>query len=396
MKVLVTGAKGFVGRNLCESLKALRDGKDRRGRYQPLLPLEVFEYDTDSAIDDLSRYCQEADFVFNLAGVNRPQKQSTFMEGNCGFASELLNCLMSNGNTCPVMLASSIQAALSGRFADSPYGQSKLAAEELFRAYGDKTGAKVLIYRFPNIYGKWCRPNYNSAVATFCNNIANSAPIVVNDPSVELELLYIDDLVHTMLEALLGNEARDENGFCLVGPTDCVSVGTIVELLYSFKDLRDSFHIPHMHESSFTKKLYSTYLSYLDPVDFSYPLKMNVDKRGSFTEMLRTSDCGQVSINISKPGVVKGQHWHHSKWEMFCVVSGSALIKMRRIGVNPDGLPFPVHEFIVNGEELRVVDMIPGYTHSIENLSKTENLVTIMWANETFNPDSPDTYFEEV
>lgn len=396
MKVLVTGAKGFVGSNLCMSLKNIRDGKDKRERYQELLPLEVFEYDMSSTAEELDEWCAECDFVFNLAGVNRPKDASEFMEGNFGFASTLLETLERHGNKCPVMLSSSVQASLEGRFAGSEYGKSKLAGEQLFREYSKRTGAKVLIYRFPNLYGKWCRPNYNSAVATFCNNIANGLPITVNDPSTELDLLYIDDLVEEMLNALIGNENSRSDGFCEALPVDHASLGEIVELLEEFKAARNDISIPDVSNGSFSKKLYSTYLSYLDPSDFAYRLKKNEDSRGSFTEILHTVDRGQVSVNVSKPGITKGQHWHHSKWEKFCVVSGEALIQLRRVGSDPDGNEYPVVEYRVNGNEPTVVEMIPGYTHNIINTSNDRDLVTVMWANEVFDPTRPDTFHEEV
>lgn len=396
MKVLITGARGFVGRNLAAALKSVRDGKDNREKYRALLPLEVFEYDIDSEPDDLDAYCAEADFVFNLAGVNRPKDSSEFMEGNFGFASTLLRTLERHGNTAPVMLSSSVQASLEGRYANSEYGRSKLAGEELFREYSERTGADVLVYRLPNLYGKWCRPNYNSVVATFCNNIANGLPITVNDPSVELELLYIDDLVEALMGNLVGHVVRDKNGFCLAGPTDVKKLSEIVEKLREFKSARSSLHVPNVTEGTFSKKLYSTYLSYLDPKDLSYELEMNVDSRGSFTEVLRTVDRGQVSINVSKPGIVKGQHWHHTKWEKFCVVSGEGLIRLRRIGKDGQGDDFPIVEYRVSGEKLEVVEMIPGYTHSIVNLSDTHDMVTLMWCNECFDPERPDTFFEEV
>ena len=396
MKVLVTGAKGFVGKNLVTALECVRDGKDCREKFQPLLPLEIFEYDISSDPEDLDAFCAEADFVFNLAGVNRPKEASEFMEGNFGFASTLLDTLEKHGNKAPVMLSSSAQASLKGRYAGSEYGKSKLAGEELFKEYSKRTGADVLIYRLPNLYGKWCRPNYNSAVATFCNNIANGLPITVSDPSVELELLYIDDLVETLMGNLVGEVARNEGGFCIAAPTDKKTLGEIVELLHEFKSARDSLTVPDVTEGSFSKKLYSTYLSYLDSSDFSYELKMNVDNRGSFTEVLRTADRGQVSINVSKPGITKGQHWHHTKWEKFCVVSGEGLIRLRRIGKDEQGNDYPVAEYRVSGEKLEVVEMIPGYTHSIINLSDTQDMVTLMWCNECFDPEKPDTFFEEV
>ena len=407
MKVLVTGAKGFVGRNLCESLKNIRDGKDRRARYQALLPLTVYEYDRDGTAEELSLYCAEADFVFNLAGVNRPKDASEFMEGNRGFGEELLGLLERHGNRCPVMLASSVQASLAGRYAGSEYGRSKLAGEELLLEYGTRSGADVLVYRFPNLYGKWCRPNYNSAVATFCDAIANDKPCTVNDPSVELELLHIDDLVSAMLEALLGNapRCRYEGAECVPDPegpfryapgAQRAALGEIVGLLESFEESRETLEVPDLSEGSFSKRLLSTFMSYYDPGAAAYPLRPNVDARGSFTEFLRTPDRGQVSINVSKPGVTKGGHWHHSKWEKFLVVSGTASIKLRRVGLDPDGNRYPVDEYIVSGEEPTVVEMLPGYTHSITNLSETDDLVTVMWADEPFDLEDPDTYFEEV
>ena len=405
MRVLVTGAKGFVGRNLCESLKAIRDGKDRRERYQGLLPLEVFEYDRENTPDELDDFCSRADFVFNLAGVNRPKDPAQFMEGNFEFASELLAALEKHGNRCPVMLASSAQASLVGRFAGSEYGKSKLAGENLFRSYSERTGAPVLIYRFPNLYGKWCRPRYNSAVATFCDAIANSRPYEVNDPTVELELLYIDDLVEEMLSALLGEPHRcgydgltvtEGEDFCHCPTTDKVSLGEIVLRLQSFRDSRRDLTVPDLAEGGFSKKLWSTFLSYYEPQSFGYSLDPHEDARGSFTEFLRTPDRGQVSVNVSKPGVTKGNHWHHTKWEKFLVVSGEALIRERKVGADEDGKKYPVHEFYVSGDKFEVVDMIPGYTHSITNLSDTDDLVTLMWANEAFNPERPDTYYEEV
>ena len=396
MKILVTGAKGFVGRNLCESLKNIRDGKDRRERYQSLLPLTVYEYDIDGTREELSLYCAEADFVFNLAGVNRPQNPEDFMKGNFGFASELLGLLEHHGNMCPVMLSSSAQASLEGRYAGSVYGESKLAGENLFREYSERTGASVYIYRFPNLYGKWCRPRYNSAVATFCDAIANGREFHMNDPSVELELLYIDDLVACMLELLLGNAEQDGNGICVAGPTDRVTLGQIVELLGSFHDARENISVPDQSDGGFSKKLYATYLSYYDAGSLAYPLHANCDERGSFTEFLRTPDRGQVSINVSKPGVTKGNHWHHTKWEKFLVVSGEALIRLRRVGADAEGNSYPVDEYRVSGENPTVVEMAPGTTHSITNVSETDDLVTVMWANESFDSARPDTYYEEV
>lgn len=407
MKILVTGAKGFVGKNLCESLKNIRDGKDRRECYQELLPLTIYEYDLQSTPEELNEWSAQTDFVFNLAGVNRPDDPEDFMKGNFGFASTLLSNLEEHGNKCPVMLSSSAQASLVGRYAGSQYGESKLAGEDLFRKYSERTGAPVLIYRFPNLYGKWCRPNYNSAVATFCNNIANNLPIQVNDPLTLLELLYVDDLVEEMLQVLIGGEHRcdydevnalpqDDGPFCYVPTTDVVTLGEIFELLEGYKSARESLDVPNVAEGSFSKKLYTTYLSYLDPSDFSYKLKMNEDARGSFTEILHTADRGQVSINISKPSVTKGNHWHHSKWEKFCVVSGEGIIRMRRVGMDNEGNPYPIVEYKVSGDEPVVVEMIPGYTHSITNLSDAKDLITVMWANEIFDSAHPDTYSEEV
>lgn len=398
MKILITGAKGFVGKNLVASLEAIRDGKDRVHKIQGLekpADLVLYTYDIDSKPEELEDYCKDADFVFNLAGVNRPKNQEEFMKGNFGFASTLLDTLKKYGNKAPVMLSSSIQASLEGRFAGSEYGKSKLAGEELFRKYSQENGVKVLIYRFPNLFGKWCRPNYNSAVATFCNNIANDLPIQVNDRKTELELLYIDDLIEEMLLALNGKEHRDEKDYCYCPLTYKATLGQIVDLLYEFKESRANLSVPDMSDG-FTKILYSTYLSYLPTGGFSYPLKMNKDDRGSFTEILRTADRGQVSVNISKPGITKGQHWHHTKNEKFVVVSGHGLIQLRKLGADENGKPYPVVNYEVSGDEITVVDMIPGYTHNIINLSDTENLVTLMWANETFDPQRPDTFFEPV
>ena len=407
MIVLVTGAKGFVGRNLCEALKNIRDGKDRREKYQQLLPLTIYEYDRDGTQEELSFFCSAADFVFNLAGVNRPKDPSEFMDGNRGFGETLLDLLERHDSKCPVMLSSSVQASLEGRYADSPYGESKLAGEELLFDYEERTGAPVLVYRFPNLYGKWCRPRYNSAVATFCDAIANEREFTVNDPSVELELLSIDDLVTAMLDALVGEVRRcryvgakcvpDEAGrYCYVPGAQKATLGEIVRLLTSFRDARETLEIPNLAEGSFSKKLYSTFLSYYEPGCFAYDLAPNVDARGSFTEFLRTPERGQVSVNVSKPGITKGNHWHMSKWEKFLVVSGTASIKLRKVGRDAEGNLFPVDEYIVSGSDLRVVEMIPGYTHSITNLSDTDDLVTLMWANEAFDPEKPDTYFEEV
>ena len=382
MNILVTGAKGFVGKNLCAALKNIRDGKDKT---RPNLQIdEVFEYDVDSSNAQLEDYCQQADFVFNLAGVNRPKEQSEFMAGNFGFASTLLDTLRKYGNTCPVMLSSSIQAAL-----DNPYGESKRAGEQLFFEYEKQTGTKVLVYRFPNLFGKWCRPNYNSAVATFCNNIANDLPIQVNDPNVLMHLVYIDDLVAEMLDALEGKEHRDGD-YCKVPIEHEIKLGEIVDLIRQFAEQPKSLTLPEIPEGSFAKKLYSTYLSYLPKEKVAFPLQMNVDERGSFTELIHTLNCGQVSINISKPGITKGQHWHNTKWEFFIVVSGHGLIQERKIGTDE------VMEFEVSGDNIQCVHMLPGYTHNIINLSDTENLVTVMYCNEVFNPARPDTFFEKV
>ena len=400
MKILVTGARGFVGRNLVSQLYNIRDGKARNYSLSAT-GLEIFEYDVDTDPALLDEYCRQADFVFNLAGVNRPRDTSEFMKGNFGFASTLLETLKKHGNKCPVMLASSIQATLVGRYAASDYGRSKLAGEELFFEYSRETGAKVLVYRFPNLFGKWCRPNYNSAVATFCYNTAHDLPLQVNDPSTRLELLYIDDLVEEMIAALEGKEHRCEfNGvetilqedgrYCAAPVTHKVTLGEIVELLHAFSRQPATLVMPEIPPHSFAKKLYSTYLSYLPKEKVAFPLKMNVDARGSFTELLRTENCGQVSVNISKPGITKGEHWHHSKWEFFMVVSGHALIRERKIGTDE------VLEFEVSGREIKAVHMLPGYTHNIINLSETEDLVTVMWANEAFDPSRPDTYYEPV
>ena len=399
MKILITGASGFVGKNLSASLKAIQEGKDRT--HPGLTVRKLYLYDIDSAPELLEEACREADFVFNLAGVNRPQNQEEFMAGNFGFASTLLDTLKKYRNTCPVMLASSIQATLIGRYAQGEYGKSKKAGEELFFAYGEETGAKVLVYRFPNLFGKWCRPNYNSAVATFCHNYANDLPITVNDPSVELELLYIDDLVEEMLLALQGREHRcefdgvrtvlqEKGRYCAAPVTHFATLGQIVELLDAFKAQPQTLMMPRIPEGSFAKKLYSTYLSYLPKEKAAFDLKMNVDSRGSFTELLKTADCGQFSVNISKPGITKGQHWHHTKWEFFIVVSGHGLIQQRKLGTQE------VLNFEVSGEKIQAVHMLPGYTHNIINLSETEDLVTLMWANECFDPQKPDTFFEVV
>ena len=411
MKILVTGAKGFVGKNLCAQLNNIKDGKARC--YGDVTVEAVYEYDLDSTPEQLDEYCKNADFVFNLAGVNRPQNQEEFMQGNFGFASTLLDTLKKHKNTCPVMLSSSQQASLTGRFGNSEYGRSKKAGEDLFLEYGKETGARMLIYRFPNLFGKWCRPNYNSAVATFCNAFANDLPYTVNDPSVELELLYIDDLVDEMIACLQGKEHRCEfNGlevlptdnnfsnsqildkkigrYCYVPTTHKATLGEIVDLLQSFAEQPKTLMIPEIPENSFAKKLYSTYLSYLPKEKVAFPLKMNVDDRGSFTELVHTLNAGQVSINISKPGITKGQHWHNTKWEFFIVVAGHGLIQERRLGTDE------VIEFEVSGDNIQCIHMLPGYTHNIINLSDTENLVTVMYCNEIFNPNKPDTFFEKV
>ena len=387
MKILVTGAKGFVGKNLCVALKT-------KGH-------TVYEYDIDSTEIDLKKYCEDAEFVFHLAGVNRPKDPSEFLLGNFTAADNLLATLKEKSNKCPVMLASSVQASLVGRYAGSDYGKSKLAGEELVRAYGVKNGVKTLIYRFPNLFGKWCRPNYNSAVATFCHNIANDLPIQINDPAIELELLYIDDLINEMLLALEGKEhycdydgtlvlPEKSNRFCYVPTTHKVTLGEIADLLYKFKEQPETLVMPEIPNNSFAKKLYSTYLSYLPKEKASFPLKMNVDERGSFTELLKTEKCGQFSVNISKPGITKGQHWHHTKWEFFIVVSGKGLIQQRKVGETE------VLNFYVSGDKIEAVHMLPGYTHNIINLSETEDLVTLMWANEQFDKENPDTFYLPV
>ena len=386
MNILITGAKGFVGRNLTEALKNIKDGKDRT---HPEINIEeLYLYDIDSPASLLEEACQKVDFVFNLAGVNRPEKEEDFMKGNFGFATTLLNTLKKYNNTCPVMLSSSIQANLEGRY-NGPYGQSKRAGEDLFFTYGKETAAKVLVYRFPNLFGKWCKPNYNSAVATFCNNKANDLPITVNDPNVLLTLLYIDDLVDEMLLCLEGKEHKEKE-FCVCPVVHKVTLGEIVELLDSFKAQSETLIMPEIKNGSFAKKLYSTYLSYLPREKVSFPLKMNIDDRGSFTELLKTESFGQFSVNISKPGITKGQHWHNTKWEFFIVVSGRGLIQQRKIGSDE------VLNFEVSGEKIEAVHMLPGYTHNIINLSDTNDLVTLMWANEQFDKNHPDTFFEIV
>lgn len=381
MKILVTGAHGFVGKNLCAQLNNIKQGKARN---YPVSISEVMEYDIDTDPVLLDTYCQQADFVFNLAGVNRPKDPKEFMTGNFGFASTLLDTLKKHGNTCPVMISSSTQAAL-----DNPYGESKRAGEQLMFTYAKEMGAKVLVYRFPNVFGKWCRPNYNSAVATFCNNIANDLPIQVNDPNVVMNLVYIDDVVDELIAALSGNEHR-QGDYCEVPVVHTITLGGIVELLYKFKEQPQTLVIPEIPDNSFAKKLYSTFLSYFPKEKAIFPLKMNVDDRGSFTELLKSQNCGQVSINISKPGITKGQHWHHTKWEFFIVVAGHGLIQQRRIDSDE------VMEFEVSGDKIEAIHMLPGYTHNIINLSETENLVTVMWANESFDPNHPDTFFEPV
>lgn len=398
MKILVTGAKGFVGKNLVCALNNIKDGKNKT---RPELKIEqVFEYDVENTAEELDEYCKESDFVFNLAGVNRPKDPEEFRKGNFGFASQLLETLKKHGNKCPVMLSSSIQATLIGRY-DGEYGRSKKAGEELFFDYAKETGAKVLVYRFPNLFGKWCRPNYNSAVATFCNNTANDLPITINDRSIELELLYIDDLVTEMLDAMSGKEHRaefdgietvlTENGrYCAAPITHKVTLGEIADLLEKFKAQPQTLVMPEIPNDSFAKKLYSTYLSYLPKEKVAFPLKMNVDARGSFTELLKTENCGQFSVNISDPKITKGEHWHDSKWEFFIVVSGRALIEERKIGTDE------VLKFEVSGDKIEAVHMLPGYTHNITNLSETEKLVTVMWANEAFDPAHPDTFYEKV
>lgn len=399
MKILVTGAKGFVGKNLCAALKNVAEGKDKTRGIGSDITVYEFDLDTDKAL--LGEYCKDADFVFNLAGVNRPENTEDFMNGNFGFASELLECLKSEGNRCPVMLSSSLQATLVGRYAEGEYGKSKKAGEDLFFSYSEETGAEVFVFRFPNLFGKWCRPNYNSAVATFCNNIANDLPITVSDPAIQLQLLYIDDLVDEMFNVLKGKVHRCEydgletvenkdGKFCYCPIVHKVTLGETVDLLNEFKNQTSTLVIPEIPENSFAKKLYSTYLSYLPKEKVSFPLKMNVDQRGSFTELLKTEKCGQISVNISKAGITKGQHWHNTKWEFFIVVSGKGLIQQRKIGSDE------VLEFYVSGEKIEAVHMLPGYTHNIINLSDSEDLVTVMWANEQFDQNRPDTFFETV
>lgn len=383
MNILITGAKGFIGRNLIATLHNIADGKDRSFGMDTDITIYEYDIDTDPALLDV--YCKNADFVFNLAGVNRPQDPKEFMEGNFGFASILLDTLKKYNNNCPIMISSSIQAVLN-----NPYGESKMAGEDLMFAYGKETGAPIFVYRFPNVFGKWCRPNYNSAVATFCNNIANDLPITVNDPSVMMTLVYIDDVVAELIAALNGKANLKEDGYAYVPVEHKITLGEIVDLIYSFAKQPQGLVIPEIPENSFAKKLYSTYLSYLPKEKVAFPLKMNVDARGSFTELLKTEKCGQVSVNISKPGITKGQHWHHTKWEFFIVVAGHGLIQQRKVGTDE------VLNFEVSGDKIEAVHMLPGYTHNIINLSDTEDLITVMWANENFNPEKPDTFFEVV
>ena len=405
MNILVTGANGFVGKNLCRALENIKENKDRT---HPGLQIdEIYKYDLSTPAEKLEEFCQKADFVFNLAGVNRPKNNDEFMRGNFGFASTLLETLKKYGNKAPVMISSSIQATLIGRYANSDYGKSKLRGEELVFDYGREQGVKVLVYRFANLFGKWCRPNYNSAVATFCNNYANDLPIQVNDASTQLELVYIDDLIDEMITALQGCEhhcefdgteavAKEDGRYCYVPVSHKVTLGEIVSLLDEFKAQPKTLLMPKIPAGSFAKKLYSTYLSYLPKEKAIFDLKMNSDDRGSFTELMKTADCGQFSVNISKPGITKGQHWHNTKWEYFIVVAGHGLIQERKIGLDENGRPYPVIEFEVTGDKIQAVRMLPGYTHNIINLSDSENLVTVMWANESFNPSKPDTFFTEV
>ena len=405
MNILVTGANGFVGKNLCRALENIKENKDRT---HPGLQIdEIYKYDLSTPAEKLKEFCQKADFVFNLAGVNRPKNNDEFMRGNFGFASTLLETLKKYGNKAPVMISSSIQATLIGRYANSDYGKSKLRGEELVFDYGRENGVKVLVYRFANLFGKWCRPNYNSAVATFCNNYAKDLPIQVNDASTQLELVYIDDLIDEMITALQGGEhhcefdgteavAKENGRYCYVPVSHKVTLGEIVSLLDEFKAQPKTLLMPKIPAGSFAKKLYSTYLSYLPKEKAIFDLKMNSDDRGSFTELMKTADCGQFSVNISKPGITKGQHWHNTKWEYFIVVAGHGLIQERKIGLDENGRPYPVIEFEVTGDKIQAVRMLPGYTHNIINLSDSENLVTVMWANESFNPSKPDTFFTEV
>ncbi len=388
MNILVTGANGFIGKNLVQRLYAIRDGRDKT---RPNIKIDdIFLCTRETSSMELKSFCQQADFVVHLAGVNRPKDQSEFEIGNTGFTRHLLGFLYENGKCCSVLLASSIQASLTGRYADSLYGQSKKAAEDLVFTYGKETGADVMVCRFPNVFGKWCKPNYNSVVATFCHNIARNSPITISDPDVALELVYIDDLVEEILDAIEGHPHGTDSGYCTVPVSYTATVGEIAQILYTFHEQPETLLLPEIPNGSFEKKLYSTYLSYLPKENVAFPLKMNVDDRGSFTELLKTSSHGQFSVNISKSGITKGQHWHNSKWEFFIVVAGHALIQERKIGSDE------IMEFEVSGDEMKAVHMLPGYTHNIINLSKTENLVTVMWANELFDPSHPDTFFEPV
>lgn len=398
MKILITGAGGFIGQNLVAGLTAIKAGHDKRQDHvinDNNEDIEIFSYDTDSTEEDLSLFCEKCDFVFNLAGVNRPKKKEEFIEGNYDFIAKLLNTLKKYNNKCPIMLASSVQASLKGRYAGSEYGKSKKAGEELLLQYCEETGAKVFIYRFPNVFGKWCRPNYNSAIATFCNNIANGLEITVNDPTVYIDVVYIDDVIEEMIQALRDNANKIENGYYSVPVHYETTLGVIADTICSFAELQSGLAVPKL-DNPLTQKLYATYLSYLPVEKFVYDLKMNCDDRGSFTEIIRTVDRGQFSVNVSKPGITKGNHWHHTKNEKFVVVSGKGLVRLRRIGVRQNGEPYPVHEFRVSGEKLQVIEMVPGYTHNIVNLSDTDDLITFMWANETFDSDKPDTFFERV
>lgn len=397
MKVLVTGSKGFIGKNLCEALKNIRDGKDKREQFKELLPLTIYEYDRSSTKEDLDYYCKNAEFIFNLAGINRPIDDADFIKGNAQFTDELLNLLEKNKNTHPVMLASSTQASLEGRYIGSKYGMSKLEGERILREYSRRTGAPILIYRFPNVYGKWCKPNYNSVIATFCHNIANDIPIHVSDRKLELELLYIDDLVNSLLNACCRKYIQHEGleGFCKAEPTDFATLGEIVDLIYSFKNSRNELNVPYL-ENGLSKKLSSTYQSYINPTDLRYCLKTNTDLRGSFTELLKTPDRGQVSLNVIAPNQTKGNHWHNTKWEKFIAISGEGIINQRKIGTDENGEPFPVHQYKLSANEPYVVETPTGYTHNIVNTSNEQDLIAIIWSNEVFDPNNPDTYYEEV
>ena len=407
MRVLVTGAKGFMGQNLVASLEAIRDGKDRRPQYHALLPLEVMTCDIQTTGAQLAAMCAHADAVVHLAGVNRPKNDAEFEAGNLGSLEMVLGALEAAGNPCPVILSSSIQASLVGRYAGSAYGKSKLAAERRLRRHGERAGAHAYVFRFPNVYGKWCRPNYNSVVATFCHNVARGLPLQVDDPSVPLELVYIDDLVGAVVDALCGRVHRcdydattpvpaEDGPFCYVSSIDRITVGDLASTLQRFSHMRDCLEVPDCADGSFEKKLYATYVSYLQPEDLAYTPECHIDARGSFTELIRTPERGQMSVNVTKPGVTKGQHWHHTKWEKFIVVSGEGLIRERRIGCAADGNAYPVTEWHVTGERPTVVEMAPGYTHSIANTSATQDLVTLIWASECFDPARPDTFREEV